>query len=52
MITLPILEKKTKPYTNITVIHVNYIWKFFGNFHMTRSRGIMFEVKTNKFILG
>ena len=44
MTTLPILEKKTKLYTYITIIHVKYIEEFFENFHMTRSRGIMLEV--------
>ena len=37
-------DKKTKRYTYITIIHVKYIWEFFGNFHMTRSRGIILEV--------
>ena len=45
MLTLPILEKKkTKSCTHITIIHVEYIWEFFGNFYMTRSRGITLEV--------
>ena len=43
MTTLPILIKK-KSYTHITIIHFKYIWEFFGNFHMTRSREIMLEV--------
>ena len=44
MTTFPILEKKTKSFTHITIIHVQYVWEFFGNFHMTRSRGIMLKV--------
>ena len=44
MTTSPILEKKTKYYTHITMIYVIYIQEFFGNFHITRSRGIMLEV--------
>ena len=44
MTSVWILEKKTKSYTHITIIHVKYIWDFFGNFHMTRSCGIMLEV--------
>ena len=44
MTNLPILEKNTKSYTHITIIHVKYIEEFFGNFHMTRSRGIILEV--------
>ena len=44
MSTLPILEKKTKSYTHITIIRVNYIWEFFGNFQMTRFRRIMLEM--------
>ena len=43
MTTLPILEKK-QSYTYITVIHVKYIWEFFGNFHIIRSREIMLGV--------
>ena len=38
------IELKTKSFTNIKIIHVKYIWEFFGNFHMTRSLGIILEV--------
>ena len=44
MITLSILKKKKKSNTYIRIIHVKYIWQFFGNFHMTHSRGIVLEV--------
>ena len=37
-------ERKKKSYPHITIIHVKYIWEFFGNFHMTHSRGVMLEV--------
>ena len=43
MTTLPMLEKKS--YTHITIIRIKYIWDFFLNFHMTRSRGIMLELQ-------
>ena len=38
------IEWKTKSYPYSKIIDVKYIWEFFGNFHMTRSRGIMLEV--------
>ena len=41
MTTLPIWKKT---YTHITIIDVKYISEFFGNFHITHSRGIMLEV--------
>ena len=42
MTALPILEKKS--YTRITIINFKYIWEFFGNVHMSCSRGIRLEV--------
>ena len=52
MTTSPILEKKTKSYTHITIIHVKYIWEFFWEFsHDPFSWSHVRSVKTNKFIV-
>ena len=44
MCNFTFIELKTKSYTHMTIIHVKYSREFFGNFHMTRSLGIMLEV--------